>query len=81
MEQSNFNMFHIVACLCELNAQVKDEIAGHFSTQNNEFKSYFPERDQNGLSIARNPFRVSIERVDELQDELIHLNDDPACLD
>ena len=61
-----------LACFSELHDRVKDAVVDHLGTLQSEFKYYFPELDQNDLSIVRNLFRVSIEQVDdELQDELM----------
>ena len=45
MENFNFDMFHSLACLSELDDKVKDEIPDHLRTLQSEFKYFFPELD------------------------------------
>jgi len=72
-------MLHSLAYLCELDDEVKDEVAGHLSTLYSEFKSYFPELDQNLLSIVRNPFLFLLNRW--MMSCKIDLKNDLGCRD
>ena len=74
VQNGNLAMFSNLADFSELDEALKTDIAQHFENLESKFKSYFPEAVGDDLSLARNPFRLSPEKVkDELQDQLIDL--------
>ena len=75
-------MFSNLADIFESDETLKTNVAQHLENLESEFKSYFPEAVGDDLSLARNPFRLSPEKVkDELQDQLIDLKNDSSCRD
>ena len=75
-------MFSNLADIFESDETLKTNVAQHLENLESEFKSYFPEAVGDGLSLARNPFRLSPEKVkDELQDQLIDLKNDSSRRD
>ena len=68
--------------ISEINNELKINVVQHFKELESEFKHYFPEVNGDDLTLARNPFQLSLENVeDELQDQLIDLKNDSSCLD
>ena len=81
-QNGNFAMFNNLSDISELNDELKTNIVQHLKELESEFKSYFPEISADDLLLARNPFRVSPENVeDELQDQLIDLKNNSSCRD
>ena len=75
-------MLHSFTCLSDVDDEIKDEVANHLGTLQIKFNSYFPKFSPDAFTLARNPFRVAIEQVDdELQDELLDLRNDSGCSD
>ena len=82
VQNGNFAMLSNPADIFELDEALKTDVAQHLENLESEFKSYFPEAVGDDLSLARNPFRLSPEKVkDELQDQLIDLKNDSSRRD
>jgi len=82
VQKGNLAMFSNLADISDLDEALKTDVAQHLENLESEFKSYFPEAIGDDLSLARNPFRLSPEKVeDELQDQLIDLKNDSSCRD
>ena len=82
VKNGNFDMLHSFTCLSDVDDEIKDEVANHLGTLQTKFKFYFPKFSPDAFTLARNPFRVAIEQVDDkLQDELIDLRNDSGCRD
>lgn len=86
--QGNFSMFECLSLIIEphdkepvsMPQTVQSSIKCHLDSLESEFQRYFPEVSDVELSLVRNPFRCSVERVpDELQEELIDLQNDSAA--
>ena len=68
-QNSNFATFNNLFDIFELNDELKTNIVQHLKDRESEFKSHFPEVSGDDLSLARNPFWLSPENVEnELQD-------------
>ena len=81
-QNGNFAMFNNLSDISEINDELKTNIVQHIKELESEFKHYFPEVSGDDLSLARNPFRLSPENVeDELQDQLVDLKNDSSCRD
>ena len=81
-QNGNFAMFNKLSDISEINNELKTNVVQHLKELESEFKHYFPEVSGDDLSLARNPFRLSSENVeDELQDQLIDLKNDSSCRD
>ena len=82
LQKGNFSMFSSLADIFNLDDELKTNVAQHLEKLEREFKTYFPEISRDDLSLARNPFRLSSEKVeDELQDQSIDMKNDSSCLD
>ena len=78
----NFAMFNNLSDISEINDELKTNVVQHLKELESEFKHYFPKVSGDNLSLARNPFRLSPENVeDELQDQLIDLKNYSSCRD
>ena len=81
-QNGNFAMFNNLSDISEINDELKTNVVQHLKELESEFKQYFSEISGDDLSLARNPFRLSPENVeDELQDQLIDLKNDSSCRD
>ena len=68
--------------ISHLDDELKTNVAQHLEKLECEFRSYFPELSRDDLSLARNPFRLSSEKVeDELQDQFIDMKNDSSSQD
>ena len=81
VNQENFAMFknqsHFESGLSSL---IKQEIAEHLQSLENEFEKYFPDLEGSDV-FPRNPFSVMIDIAtipEEVQDELLELRNDSA---
>ena len=73
-------MFSSLADISNLDDELKTNVAQYLKKMECKFKTYFTEISRNDLSLARNPFRPSSEKVeDELQDQFIHMKNDSNC--
>ena len=83
VRNGNLAMFSDLADIFELDeALIKTDVAQDLKSLESEFKSYFSEAVGDDLSLARNPFRLSPEKVkDKLQDQLIDLKKGSSCRD
>ena len=82
VQKGNFAMFSNLTDISELDEALKTDVAQHLEILESEFKSYLPKAIGDDLSLARNPFRLSPEKVEnELQDQLIELKNDLNCRD
>ena len=82
VQNGNFAMFSNLADISKLDEALKTDVAQHLENLEGEFKSYFSEAVGDDLSLARNPFQLSPEKVkDELQDQLIDLKNDSSSRD
>ena len=80
-QNGNFVMFNNLSDISEINDELKTNVVQHLKELEREFK-HFPEVCGDDLSLAKNPFRLSPENVeDELQDQLIDLKNDSSCRD
>ena len=72
-------MFSSLADISNLDDELKTNVAQHLEKMECEFKTYFPEISRSDLSLAKNPFRLSSEKVeDELQNQFIDMKTTPA---
>ena len=79
-QNGNFAMFNNLFNISKINDELKTNVVQHLKELESEFKHYFPEVSGDDLSLARNPFQLSPESVeDELQDQLIDLKNDSSC--
>ena len=77
VQKGNLAMFSNLADISELDEALKTDVPQYLENLESEFKSYFPEAIGDDLFLARNPFRLSPEKVeDELQDQLTDLKND-----
>ena len=75
-------MFISLADISNLDDKLKINVAQHLEKLKCEFKTYFSEISRDDLSLARNPFRHSSEKVKEkLQDQFIDMKNDSSCQD
>ena len=75
-------MFSSLADISNLDEELKTNVAKYLENMDCKFKKYFPEISRDDLSLARNPFRPSSEKVeDELQDQFIDMKNDSNCQD
>ena len=75
-------MFDNLSDISKINNELKTNVVKHLKELESEFKHYFSEICGDDLSLARNPFWLSPENVeDELQDQLIDLKNDSSCQD
>ena len=82
VQKGNFSIFSNLADISNLDDELKTNVAQHLEKLECEFKTYFPEISRDDLSLAKNPFRLSSEKVeDELQDQSIDMKNDSSCLD
>ena len=82
VQNGNFAMFNNLSDISEINDELKTNVVHHLKELESKFKHYFPEVSGDDLSLARNPFWLSPENVeDELQDQLIDLKNDSSCRD
>ena len=73
-------MFSSLADISNLDNELKTNVAQHLEKLECEFKTYFPEISKDYLSLARNPFRLFSENVeDKLQDQFIDMKNDSSC--
>ena len=78
-QNSNFAMFNNLSDISEINNELKTNVVQHLKELESKFKHYFHEVSGDDLSLARNPFWLSPENVeDELQDQLIDLKNDSS---
>ena len=65
-----------------MDGELKTNVAQHLEKLECEFRPYFPELSRGDMSLARNPFRLSSEKVeDELQDQFIDMKNDSRSQD
>ena len=57
-------MFASLADISHLNNELKTNVAQHLEKLECEFRSYFPELSRDDLSLAKDPFRLSSEKVE-----------------
>ena len=75
-------MFAILADISHLNNELKTNVAQHLEKLECEFRSYFPELSRDDLSLAKDPFRLSSEKVeDKQQDQFIDMKNDSSSQD
>ena len=75
-------MCNSLANISNLGDELKTNTAQHLEKLECEFKTYFHKISRDDLSLARNPFRLSSEKVeDELQDQFIDMKNDSSCQD
>ena len=68
--------------ISHLDNELKTNVAQHLEKLECEFRSYFPELSRDDLSLAKDPFRLSSEKVqDELQDQFIDTKNDSSSQD
>ena len=68
--------------ISHLDNELKTNVAQHLEKLECEFRSYFPELSRNDLSLAKDPFRLSSEKIqDELQDQFIDMKNDSSSQD
>ena len=80
--KGSFAMFTSLADISHLDDEPKTNVAQHLEKVECEFRSYFPELSRDDLSLAKNPFRLSSEKVeDELQNQFIDMKNDSSCQD
>ena len=67
VQKGNFAMFASLADIYQyhLDDKLKTNVAQHIEKLECEFKSYFPKLSRDDLSLARNPFRLSSEKVED----------------
>ena len=79
-QNGNFAMFNNLSDISQINDKLKTNVVQHLKELESEFKHYFPEVSGDDLTLAKNPFRLSPENMeDELQDQLIDLKNDSAA--
>ena len=82
VQKGNFSMFSSLADVSTLDDELKTNVAQHLDKMECKFKTYFPEISKDDLSLERNSFRLSSEKVeDELQDQFIDMKNDFSCQD
>ena len=82
MKKSDFAMFTSLDDISHLDDKLKTNVAQHFEKLECEFRLYFPGLSRDDLSLARNPFRLPSEKVeDELQDQFIDMKNDSSSQD
>ena len=82
VQKGNFAMFASLADISHLDDELKTNVAQHLEKLECESRSYFPELSRDDLTLARNPFRLSSEKVeDELQDQFIDMKNDSSSQD
>ena len=82
VQKGNFAMFTSLTDISHLDDDLKTNVAQHLKKLECEFRSYFSELSRDDLSLARNPFRLSSEKVeDELQDQFIDMKNDSSSQD
>ena len=82
VKKGNFAMFTGLADISHLDDELKTNVAQHLEKLECEFRSYFPELSRDDQSLARNPFRLSSEKVeDKLQDQFIDMKNDSCTQD
>ena len=75
-------MFSALADISNLDDELKTNVVQHHQKLECEFKTYFSEISRDDLSLARNPFRLSSEKVeDKLLDQFIDMENDSSCQD
>ena len=75
-------MFTSLADIYHLDDEQKTNVAQYLEKLECEFKKYFPEHSRDDLSLARNMFRLSSEKVeDELQNQFIDMKNDSSSQD
>ena len=75
-------MFSSLADISNLDDDLKTNDAQHLDKLESEFKSYFPELSRDDLSLARNLFQLSSEKVeDKLQDQFIDMKNESSSQD
>ena len=75
-------MFASLADISHLNNELKTNVAQHLEKLECEFRSYFPELSRDDLSLAKDPFRLSSEKVeDKQQDQFIDMKNDSSSQD
>ena len=82
VQKGHFAMFTGLADISHLNNELKTNIAQHLEKLDCEFRSYFPKLSRDDLSLARNSFQLSSEKVeDKLQDQFIDMKNDSSSQD
>ena len=82
VQTGNFAMFTSLADNSHLDDELKTIVAQHLEKLQCDFRSYFPELCRDDLSLAKDPFRLSSEKVeDELQDQFSDMKNDSSSQD
>ena len=80
VQKGNFSMFSSLVDISNLDDDLKTNVAQQLEKLECEFKTCFSKISRDDLSLARNPFRLSSEKVkDELQDQFIDMKNDSSC--
>ena len=80
VQKGNISMFSSLADISNLDNELKTNVAQHLEKLECKFKTYFPEISKDYLSLARNPFRLFSEKVeDKLQDQFIDMKNNSSC--
>ena len=71
-----------MADISNLDDELKTNVAQHLQQLKCEFKTYFPEINKDDLSLAKNPFRLSSEKLeDKLQAQFNDMKNNSSCQD
>ena len=82
VQKGNFAMFTSLAGISNMDNDLKTNVAQHLDKSECEFILYFPKLSRDDQSLARNPFRLSSEKVeDKLQDQFIDMKNDFSSQD
>ena len=82
VQKGNFSMFSSLTDVSNLDDKLKANVVQHLEKLECKFKIYFPEISKDDVSLARNPFRLSSEKVeDKLQNKFIDMKNDSSCQD